>query len=113
MPVEYRQIFFSLNAFHSCLVEAMPKEHGDTTAACSGLDFAVQNSTDLWSDDSIGKTLALQAQGPGLGPQNRFTEATRWCVPLTPVLGGRGRQKSPANLANFGPVKDCLKRQRG
>lgn len=35
--------FFSLNAFHSCLVEAMHKEHGDTMAAYTGLDFAVQN----------------------------------------------------------------------
>lgn len=54
----------------------MHKEHGDTMAVYTGLDFAVQNSTDLRSDDSIGKTLDLQAQVPGLGPQNRLTEAT-------------------------------------
>lgn len=35
--------FFFLNDFHSCLVEAIHKEHGDTMAAYTGLDFAVQN----------------------------------------------------------------------
>lgn len=69
-------IDFCLNTCYSCLVEVLATDHGDTRAAYIGFDFAVQNSNEEWSDDSVGKTLALKAQGLEFDPQHTLTKAT-------------------------------------
>lgn len=86
--------FFSLNTFHLCLVEAMNTEHVDTGADYTGFNFAVQNSNEEQSDDSVGKTLALRAQGLEFHPQNRPTNPHLVVCALIQCWGVRDRRMS-------------------